>query len=59
MVKRLPAGADVPGGSEDRSAPPVTAPHQRQEEDHAAAWGEWDDSGDREVWGGAAADGLR
>jgi Arc/MetJ-type ribon-helix-helix transcriptional regulator len=29
------------------------------EQDYAAAWREWDDSGDREVWEGVVADGLR
>nr|WP_281373185.1 ribbon-helix-helix protein, CopG family [Kineococcus aurantiacus] len=33
--------------------------HQHLEQDYAAAWEEWDDSGDREAWEGAAADGLR
>ena len=28
------------------------------EEDYAAAWKEWDDSGDRAVWEKAAKDGL-
>jgi hypothetical protein len=29
------------------------------EHDYAAAWQEWDDSGDREAWEGVTADGLR
>ncbi|WP_337063128.1 ribbon-helix-helix domain-containing protein [Kineococcus sp. G2] len=33
--------------------------HQQLEQDYAAAWKDWDDSGDREVWEGATADGLR
>ncbi|MEZ0493424.1 ribbon-helix-helix domain-containing protein [Kineococcus sp. TBRC 1896] len=33
--------------------------HQQLEQDYAAAWKEWDDSGDREVWEGAGSDGLR
>ena len=33
---------------------------QRQlEQDYAAAWAEWNDSGDREAWEGVTADGLR
>jgi len=32
---------------------------QPLEQDYAAAWKDWDDSGDREVWEGVAADGLR
>ncbi|MFD0481462.1 ribbon-helix-helix domain-containing protein [Kineococcus sp. GCM10028916] len=33
--------------------------HQQLEQDYAAAWKDWDDSGDREVWEGVTADGLR
>jgi Arc/MetJ-type ribon-helix-helix transcriptional regulator len=33
--------------------------HQQLEQDYAAAWKDWDDSGDREVWEGAGVDGLR
>ena len=33
--------------------------HQQLEQDYAAAWKDWDESGDREVWEGVAADGLR
>ena len=33
--------------------------HRQLEQDYAAAWQEWDDSGDREVWEGVTADGLR
>ncbi|WP_432487427.1 ribbon-helix-helix domain-containing protein [Kineococcus sp. SYSU DK018] len=32
---------------------------QQLEQDHVAAWKDWDDSADRELWEGAAADGLR
>ena len=32
---------------------------QQLEQDYASAWQEWDDSGDREVWEGVTADGLR
>lgn len=32
---------------------------QQLEDDYAAAWQDWDDSGDREIWEGASADGLR
>ncbi|WP_432546446.1 ribbon-helix-helix domain-containing protein [Kineococcus sp. SYSU DK004] len=32
---------------------------QRLEQDYAAAWEDWEGSEDREVWEGAAADGLR
>jgi len=28
------------------------------EQDYAAAWQEWEDSGEQAVWSGAAADGL-
>ena len=33
--------------------------HGQLEQDYAAAWQEWDESGDREVWEGVSADGLR
>ena len=31
----------------------------RLEEDYAAAWAEWDASGERQTWEAAAGDGLR
>ena len=33
--------------------------HRQLEQDYAAAWQEWEDSGDREAWEGVTADGLR
>ncbi len=33
--------------------------HRQLEQDYAAAWAEWDDSGDRDAWEGVTADGLR
>ena len=33
--------------------------HPDLEQDYAAAWQEWDDSGQREAWEGVTADGLR
>lgn len=32
--------------------------HGDLEEDYAAAWGDWDSSGEREAWEGVAGDGL-
>lgn len=32
--------------------------HPDLEQDYAAAWREWEDSGERDLWDGAAADGL-
>jgi Arc/MetJ-type ribon-helix-helix transcriptional regulator len=32
--------------------------HAGLEEDYAAAWKEWDASGEREAWEGTTADGL-
>lgn len=32
--------------------------HVELERDYAAAWGDWDCSGDREAWEGTAGDGL-
>ena len=32
--------------------------HRQLEQDYAAAWQEWEDSGDREAWEGVTADGL-
>jgi Arc/MetJ-type ribon-helix-helix transcriptional regulator len=33
--------------------------HADLEQAYAAAWQEWDSSGDREAWEGAVGDGLR
>ena len=32
--------------------------HPELEQDYAAAWAEWDDSGEQTIWEGTAADGL-
>lgn len=32
--------------------------HSHLDEDYAAAWAEWDASGEREAWEGATRDGL-
>ena len=31
--------------------------HQQLEQDYAAAWAEWEESGELEAWQGASADG--
>ncbi len=33
--------------------------HRQLEQDYAAAWEEWEGSGNREAWEGVTADGLR